>query len=93
MMSLLFLSSLFVNRIPETQSAAAGGSSSSGFFVVSALKSTAYKAPGAAIDGVPATLIPPENPILDRCTVMMIAQAATAIVSPSVPKYTSSGLR
>jgi hypothetical protein len=93
MISSAFLPLAFVNRTPEPRTAAAGGRSSSKFFVVCGLESTAYKAPGAAIEGVPATLIPPEKPLPHRCTLMMIAQAATAIVSPSVLKYTSSGVR
>jgi hypothetical protein len=92
MMLPVFSSSLFVNRIPQAQSAAEGGRSSGGFFLGFVPKATAYKALGAAIERVPATSVPPENPVMKLFAVIAI-YAATGVAAASSPKYTSSGVR
>jgi hypothetical protein len=83
----------FVNRLRLARSAAAGGRSSDvGFFRLGLRKSTAYKAPGAAIDRLPATSVPPDNPVMKPFAVIAI-YAATSVAAASSPKYTSSGVQ
>ena len=53
---------------------------------------TAYKARGAAIEGVPAMPVSPEISVLKPWSVIA-GYAATAVDSPSALKYTSSGVR
>ena len=51
----------------------------------------AYNASGASTTRVPATSGPPENLVMKLLEVIAI-YAATGIVVPSSPKYTSSGV-
>jgi hypothetical protein len=53
---------------------------------------TAYKAPGAAIEGVPATLVSVEIGLMSALSVMVHLQAATGSGSARAPKYTASGV-
>jgi hypothetical protein len=92
MMSSFFLSSLFINRIPEPRSAGEAGRSSSGFFFGLCPEATAYKARGAAIDRVPATSVSPEFAVMKPFSVIAV-YAAAGVAAASSPKYTSSGVR
>jgi hypothetical protein len=53
---------------------------------------TAYKAPGAAIEGVPATWVSPKIGLMSALSVMVHLHAAADNGSARAPKYTSSGV-
>jgi hypothetical protein len=62
------------------------------FFGRGVEKSNAYKAPGAAIEGVPATLLFPEIDLMSALSVMAHRHAAAGNGSAMAPKYTASGV-
>ena len=72
MMMMVSSSSVFVNRLRRSAvSRPKGGrSSGSGFLAIGVEKATAYKAPGAAIEGVPATWVSPEIDLMSALSVM-----------------------
>jgi hypothetical protein len=55
-------------------------------------KLTAYKSPGAAIEGVPATWVSPEIELMSALSVMSHRHAAAGNGSAMAPKYTASGV-
>jgi hypothetical protein len=55
-------------------------------------KSAAYKSPGAAIEGVPATWVSPEIDLMSALSVMSRRHAAAGNDSARAPKYTASGV-
>jgi hypothetical protein len=69
-----------------------GSSSGAGVFCFGVEKSNAYKAPGAVIEGVPATWVSPKIGPLSALSVMASRHAACDNGSARAPKYTSSGV-
>ena len=86
-------SSVFVKRLPPQ-----GGLTPEGReklrirrFGFGEEKSTAYKAPGAAIEGVGATKLSPETGVMGMLSFTVAPQAAR-VPGASTPTYTSSGV-
>ena len=93
LMMMVSSSAVLVNRLQESRSAAAGGRSALEIgFLHRNGKATAYKAPGAAIEGVRATSVAPEIDVLKRFAVIA-AYAAASVEGARASKYTSSGVR
>ena len=92
-MMIVSSSSVCVNRLRVTRSTVAGGGSGAlEVFGCSVEKSTAYKAPGAAIATVPLPVLPPIIAFMNTSAVTVDPHAAAGVKLASAPKYTSSGV-
>lgn len=93
-MMIVSSSSVFVNRLPPQCSLTPEGREKLWVraFGFGAEKSTVYKAPGAAIEGVAAIWISPEIDVMDAVVVTVDLQAAAGSFLADAPKYASSGV-